>query len=157
MSAAEESDPGASMRAGTRDRDATAQTLQNAYAEGRLTSEEHDERLSKCYQAVTLADLAALTADLPATDGAAKPAAPATPAPPAAPVELLSPATAWSGSRYGKTLMGLWIGWAALSVFMIFIWAFSGMGYFWPIWVIVPTAFGAVMTTIARKNDGNSR
>lgn len=151
MSTAGEPDPSASMRAGTRDRDATAQTLQNAYAEGRLTSDEHDERLSKCYQAVTLADLAALTADLPATDGAAKPAAPA------AAVETLSPATAWSGASYGKTLKGLWLGWAALSVFMIFIWAFSGMGYFWPIWVIVPTAFGAVMASIARKSDGERR
>ena len=33
-------------------------------------------------------------------------------------------------------------GGVAVSLFMIAIWALSGMGYFWPAWVIVAVAFG---------------
>jgi len=152
MSTADASGDSGAMRAGTRDRDATAEALQQAYAEGRLSSEEHDERLAKCYQAVTLADLAALTADLPS---AGAKAAPAAPPPPAAPQSMpsVAPAAAWSQGASRKTLQGMWLGWLALSLFMIAIWAFSGMGYFWPIWVIVPTAFGAAMATISRRNS----
>ena len=33
-------------------------------------------------------------------------------------------------------------GFVAVSVFMVAIWALSGMGYFWPAWVIVAGGFG---------------
>lgn len=152
MSTPEGPDQSASLRAGTRDRDATAQQLQEAYADGRLTSQEHDERLSACFQAVTMGDLAALTADLPKASGPVGSDA-QTPLPPA----VTQPGNLPQESRGGtntKTLAAIWSGWAVLSLFMIFIWAFSGMGSFWPVWVIVPTGFGAAMTTIARKTGG---
>jgi hypothetical protein len=47
------------------DRDNVASTLSSAFAEGRLTSGEHAERVRAAYQARTLGELAGLTADLP--------------------------------------------------------------------------------------------
>jgi hypothetical protein len=47
------------------DRDAAAEMLSSAFAEGRLTSGEHAERVSAAYGARTLGELAGLTADLP--------------------------------------------------------------------------------------------
>ena len=154
------SDPGqrGSMRAGTRDRDATAQMLQEAYAEGRLTSDEHDERLSRCYSAVTMADLAALTADLPdsapagstpVTPGASDRSVPA-PQPAGSSAAPISTGSVMSRSGSQKSVRNIWIGWLALSAFMVFVWAFSGMGGFWPVWVIVPTGIGAFVTTFTR-------
>jgi hypothetical protein len=59
------------------DRDMAAGLLSGAFAEGRLTADEHGERARAAYEARTWAELARLTADLPVpTDGAAgRPAA----------------------------------------------------------------------------------
>lgn len=53
------------MRASDADRDRYAAILQDAYAEGRLTREEYDERLDRCMRARTYSDLEPLVADLP--------------------------------------------------------------------------------------------
>jgi len=53
------------MRASDRDRDTANGLLQNAYAEGRLTKDEYDERCGRVLTAQTLGQLQALTADLP--------------------------------------------------------------------------------------------
>ena len=53
------------MRASDRDRDTANGLLQNAYAEGRLTKDEYDERCGRVLTAQTLGQLRALTADLP--------------------------------------------------------------------------------------------
>src|SRR4051812_38735267 len=55
---------GGSLRASDADRDQVAALLGAAYAEGRLTSEEHDERLEQVLVARTFDDLIPLTADL---------------------------------------------------------------------------------------------
>jgi hypothetical protein len=47
------------------DRDAVAGLLSSAFAEGRLTSAEHSERVVAAYGARTSGDLDSLTADLP--------------------------------------------------------------------------------------------
>ena len=56
----------ARLRAADVDRERTADVLRGAYVEGRLTQDELDVRLGQAYAAKTYADLAALTADLPA-------------------------------------------------------------------------------------------
>jgi hypothetical protein len=66
--------PAPAIRASDQDRDAIAQRLQSAFAEGRLDDDEFDERLRAALTARTNADLDQLIADLPA--GA--PAAPVT-------------------------------------------------------------------------------
>lgn len=68
---------GPEMRASDADRDATAGLLNTAFAEGRLTAGEHDQRLSAAYAARTWQQLHQLTADLPAPSDAAEPMAPA--------------------------------------------------------------------------------
>ena len=64
-------------RASDADRDAAASLLNEAFAEGRLTGDEHDQRLSAAYAARTWQQLRQLTADLPAPPGAMQSAAPA--------------------------------------------------------------------------------
>ncbi|WNV76488.1 DUF1707 domain-containing protein [Geodermatophilus sp. DSM 44513] len=56
------------LRASDTDRQATVAHLQRALAEGRLETWEFDERAGAAYAAGTLADLAALVADLPSAD-----------------------------------------------------------------------------------------
>ena len=55
---------GGFLRASDADRDQVASLLGAAYAEGRLTHEEHDERLERVVVARTFDDLIPLTADL---------------------------------------------------------------------------------------------
>jgi Domain of unknown function (DUF1707) len=56
-------------RASDADRDAAAGLLNEAFAEGRLTADEHDQRLSAAYAARSWQQLHQLTADLPAPPG----------------------------------------------------------------------------------------
>ncbi len=53
------------LRASDADRDAAAAVINNALAEGRLTADEHGQRLDAIYAAKTQAELAPLLADLP--------------------------------------------------------------------------------------------
>lgn len=55
------------MRASDADRDAAADLLSAAFAQGRLTANEHDERLSAAHAARNWQQLRQLTADLPPT------------------------------------------------------------------------------------------
>jgi hypothetical protein len=57
--------PGAT-RASDADRERTVDALSAAFAEGRLTREEHSARVERAYGSLTYAELAALSADLPA-------------------------------------------------------------------------------------------
>lgn len=52
------------LRASDADRDQVATVLQTAYAEGRLTVDEHEERLGAALTAKTFGELSQLTADL---------------------------------------------------------------------------------------------
>ncbi len=53
------------------DRDAAAGVLNEAFAEGRLTADEHGQRVRAAYAARTWRELAGLTADLPGPADAA--------------------------------------------------------------------------------------
>lgn len=65
----------AQMRASTVDRDRVVDILTKAFAEGRLTKDEHEARVARAMSAPTFADLDAVVADLP---GVAPPAPPKT-------------------------------------------------------------------------------
>jgi hypothetical protein len=58
-------DRGLGLRASDADREHVAELLGRAFAEGRLTSEEHSERLEAVYTAKTMGELRPLVADLP--------------------------------------------------------------------------------------------
>jgi hypothetical protein len=68
--------PDDSLRASHEDRDRIVDVLREAAGDGRLTSGELDERVERALTARTYGELAALTADLPATRTAAPAAKP---------------------------------------------------------------------------------
>lgn len=94
--------PAPGLRASDADRDRIAQILADAVAEGRLTSEEHAERLDSLYALKTVGELEVLVRDLPVPGGGARQeAAYAVGAPAGAPVETVV-AVCSSSSRKGR-------------------------------------------------------
>ncbi|MFB7994991.1 DUF1707 domain-containing protein [Streptomyces sp. NPDC056002] len=67
--------PQTDLRASDADRDRTADILREALAEGRLTAEEHAERIDGVYRAKTHAELEPLVRDLPGAHTQPRPAA----------------------------------------------------------------------------------
>jgi hypothetical protein len=63
------------LRASDADRDRAASVINEALAEGRLTAEEHSDRLDSIYAAKTQADLVPLLEDLPTAGAAPAPVA----------------------------------------------------------------------------------
>jgi hypothetical protein len=113
--------PDEPLRASTEEREATVRVLSDAMADGRLSSEEHSERVSAAYAARYRHELAGLTADLP---GATAPhgldAAAATPSPSGMAVAPFLPlivagllvATFWAwgfGPPWPLVLLGIWL------------------------------------------------
>src|SRR5437588_5413297 len=66
------------LRAADHDREAVAERLRKATAEGRLLAEELEERLGAAFSARTYGELEALVADLPWDDGRRRRRSPAT-------------------------------------------------------------------------------
>jgi hypothetical protein len=73
------------MRSSDRDRDSAQAILQSAYADGRLTKEEFDDRCSRVMSSQTYDELRTLTADLPGRLPFAPPPVPMPMPPPMAP------------------------------------------------------------------------
>ncbi|WP_328768934.1 DUF1707 SHOCT-like domain-containing protein [Streptomyces sp. NBC_00286] len=101
------------LRASDADRDRTADILREALAEGRLTADEHAERVEEVYRAKTVGELEPLVRDLPGEHRTQAPRAyqppPNQPAPGAVPpvadenvVAVLSSATRKGRWRIGR-------------------------------------------------------
>ena len=90
------------------DRERVAERLRTAAGEGRLTPAELEERLERAFSARTEAELEPLVADLPVS-----------------PVRERRPRR--------RPDLGPFV---FVSLMLIGIWAFTGMGYFWPVWPI---------------------
>jgi hypothetical protein len=101
------------LRAADTDRDAIAERLAAAMAEGRLEAEEYEQRLGQAYAAKTYADLGRLVADLPASTQSTQRSASALPgaAPERTAQHPLETITAW--------MAGLPIGCLVLAVVLI--------------------------------------
>ena len=85
------------LRASHADREQVIETLKAAFVHGRLAKDEFDLRVGQTFAARTYAELAAVTADLPAGLTTARPPAPARPQggqPVARPSTVLASATA---------------------------------------------------------------
>ncbi len=135
--------PDPSLRASDADRERVATQLRAARADGRLDTDELEERLGRAYAAKTFGDLAPLTADL----GPAPPAAP----PPIAPATSATPADTPAGSGNWRLR---WGSWAGTSVLLIGIWAITSIAsgrltFFWPIFPIGFWALGNVAAMFA--------
>ncbi|MGO8728730.1 MAG: DUF1707 domain-containing protein [Streptosporangiaceae bacterium] len=88
------------LRAAHADREHVIDLLKAAFVQGRLTKDELDARAGQALTARTYAELAALTADIPARPPAARP--PAAPARPAAEPAETAPPGAERGHRVGQ-------------------------------------------------------
>jgi hypothetical protein len=101
-------DPSLRLRASDADRDRVADQLRDALAEGRLTPEEHAERLDAVYAAKTYAELAPIVADLP---GAGRPAAPPPrPRPPAMDVADAPGTSLPAPARHASNIVAIFSG-----------------------------------------------
>jgi hypothetical protein len=128
------------MRAGDADRDRIIGQLQEAFAEGRLTQDEFEQRLESAQQSKTFADLELLTADLPRM----------APAP-------VDPKRKELEKRKADLRKG-WAAWVGVSVLVNVIWgatALTSMSLpsYWPIWVMGPWGAAMLIGTLALRAD----
>jgi hypothetical protein len=109
--------PDPSLRASDADRERATTQLRDHAAAGRLDAEELDERLDRALTARTTGELAALTRDLPDEPGP---------------------------RRDVERRRALHEAGASLAPFLIcvLIWAATGAGSFWPVWLLIPAAIG---------------
>lgn len=136
------------LRAADADRAAVATVLGQHMSAGRLTMDEYDERLARVYAAKTYGELDQITADLPSTGVAARPAAaPASP-------QVSGPARSggWDHDPHS------WRSWATTSLIVLAIWAATSLStweflYFWPVWVIGPWGAVLLAQTVTRRGD----
>jgi len=135
------------QRASDAEREAVAERLRTAAAEGRLDPDELEERLGAAYGARTVGDLVPLTGDLPT----APPGAPAAPAGP----------SAWRSQHLRQRLATFIV----VNVVCIVVWLASGGpsdgGGFWPGWVLLGTGIGlfsmVVRTALGVEEDERHR
>jgi DUF1707 SHOCT-like domain len=87
------------MRAAQADRERVIETLKAAFAQGRLDTDEFDDRVGRAFESRTYAELAALTADIPASQTSAGQtvAGPAVAEPPGSPARTLATAARRAG------------------------------------------------------------
>lgn len=109
--------PAQRIRVSDAEREVVADRLRAAVAEGRLTLDEADERLSSAYAARTADDLAELTNDLPV------PAAP--------PVELTPHARRRLAIHAAVVVV---IAGLILTRWVVGVVAFGAAPFFWPVW-----------------------
>lgn len=137
------------MRASDADRDATIAALREAFAEGRLSQDEFDERLGRAHSARTYADLSHLTEDLPG--------AVAVPSPTPVVEQSSDPA------KERRDLRSAWASWLGVGALVNIIWFATWMGsgpapYYWPIWVVGPWGGAMLIWTLTsrakRRSDG---
>ena len=128
-----------SMRAGDADRQRIVDQLKTALDEGRLDLSEYDERVQQAYAAKTYGDLDGLLADLPGTVPVEK-----SRVVPAGGGDPVRPAAAPSGRPPFH-------GMAFVFLLCTVIWAVTGLGYYWPGWLLIPLAF-MVMAHLANRD-----
>lgn len=137
---------GPEMRASDGDRDKVASVLREHYAQGRLTTEEFDERLEQLYTSKTYGELAVLTSDLPDVDLRRLPEVPSR-----------APERARAGGgkdAQNKGLAAAWGAWATASGVNWVIWLIIGLTggdfpYPWPLWVMGPWGVVLLVATVA--------
>ncbi len=123
------------LRASDADRERTVAALRDHFAVGRLSNGELAERIAGAYDSKTLAELDGLMLDLPSGESTPPDALTHRGVPPRRTRTKAGRALATS-VRIDATL------YAVVNVMLIAIWAASGSGYFWPIWVILGWGIG---------------
>jgi hypothetical protein len=110
------------------EREAVAERLRHAAAEGRLDTDELSDRVERAYRAQTSTDLEPLTADLPEPKAA--------------------PLTLWENENVRRKLAGFIVP----NVVCIAVWLASGTdGDFWPKWVLLVTGIALIASIVHAK------
>ncbi|WP_374456769.1 DUF1707 domain-containing protein [Nocardioides sp.] len=117
----------APMRASDKDRAVIETVLADAFAEGRLTRAEYDERADAALASRTLGDLVPLVADLPVAASA-----PSTP----------SVVDEANRAYVTERRQAIW-GFLSASIVCWVIWFATGMDFPWPLFVMLGTGLNA--------------
>ncbi len=117
----------AAMRASDRDRAVIEAVLADAFAEGRLTRAEYDERADAALASRTLGDLVPLVADLPV--------AVSTPTTPSVVDEA-------NRAYVTERRQAMW-GFLSASIICWVIWLATGADFPWPLFVMLGTGLNA--------------
>jgi hypothetical protein len=115
-------EPNPSIRASDADRERVVEILRQHTAEGRITADEFEERMTAAYAARTMGALAELTTDLPVdlAEHARRQTEVAKRAKPRKPL----------ARQVREEFSGL----VGLGVILTTVWVVSGGGYYWPAW-----------------------
>jgi hypothetical protein len=109
------------LRVSDAERERVVTTLRDHAAEGRLEPAELEERVAAALAARTQSELRSLLADMP------------QPAPP----RPRARRAAWRLPALRSPLV-------MVGVLLVAIWAFTGAGYFWPVWPLIGLGFFAL-------------
>ncbi len=132
----------AGLRAADRDRDVVLRLLGDAYADGRLTREEYDERAGRVAEAKTLGDLRPLMTDLVV----------ATPLPDPAAGDLHRKAVEHWQSQRRQALVGLLIPSTICWLIWVMVGLDGGFGFAWPVFVMLGTGANLVRVQVTRTD-----
>ncbi|MFV0429916.1 MAG: DUF1707 domain-containing protein [Arachnia sp.] len=132
----------AGLRASDADRDALAELLAGAYSDGRLDSDEYQERLARGMQVKRIGEIQPLVADLVLAPAPA-------PLPDQSPAK--PPAKGWAVLR--DVSLRSWIG---LAIMFNLIWLMAGAGYYWPMWPMLGTGIPVAMALFLTPRDKRS-
>ncbi|MGH3220505.1 MAG: DUF1707 SHOCT-like domain-containing protein [Streptosporangiaceae bacterium] len=132
-----------SMRASDADREVVRGVLASAYADGRLTREEYDDRLNTLFGIRTLGEVLALVVDLVPAAG-----------PPIAPAPLLRADLRTRGARkWRRDVEESFASFLVPSAICTVIWiAFTRGTFFWPIFPMLFLGLNLVKTFVQRES-----
>ena len=136
------------LRASDGDREQAVEVLKDAFVDDRLTKDEFDARVTQAFTSRTYAELATVTADLPAVRTAAQPRIPAR--------EqhglTMKRAVVWSACMIIPTAILMAIGWAVANR------TDSGSALVFPVLAFcVATVVAGTMISVVRDNSKRSR
>jgi Domain of unknown function (DUF1707) len=133
----------ASMRASDADREIVRTVLADAFADGRLTREEYDDRLNTLYGSRTLGEVSSLVTDLVPLDNS-----------PVASAPLLRADFRTRGARkWRKDVEESFAAFLVPSIICTVIWiAVTGRGFFWPAFPMLFLGINVVKTVVQRES-----
>jgi len=114
------------------EREAVVEQLRLNTTDGRLDFAEFEERVAYALSARTGGQLAAVLHDLPHVE---------------------SPEQALARRR--RAVRSILTPYVIVNMFLVLVWAVSGLGYFWPVWPILGWGLGVVfaLAAIARRRE----
>lgn len=134
-----ERDPRKQLRVSDAERRDMVQVLRHHFEEGRLSLSEYEERTEQAYSARVYADFEGLVDDLPVPAGGPKP--------PVAPRQM--PGKQTNSTPAFRAHLNVYL---VVSAFLVFVWAFTSRGYFWPAWPMAGWGIALVLHWLAARS-----